>query len=131
LILACVLFAAYYATSVAQPHEQQTTPVGVWDLKGEDEENTKWIATLVLLTGKTETMLGHIDWLGSNHSCGREHVTATYDAKTRALKRVGTSVEFSNDVVRATYRAELSPDGLLLEKGKWSDNDPTIPGRGV
>jgi hypothetical protein len=128
-ILAVLLVATGHGRAPAQQGDkQQPTPVGVWDVKGDDQANIKWIATMVLRPDKDGAVKGHIDWLASNSACGREHVTGTYDAKTRVLKLVGVQLEFPNQIVRGTYRAELSANGSLLEKGQWSDNDPTIPG---
>jgi hypothetical protein len=120
-ILASLFAATHCESIVAQTYGNQNTAlVGVWDLKGTDTANTKFIATMVLTNGKAGILKGHIDWLGSNGSCGREHVTGSYDAKSKVLKIIGIRIEFSDRIIRGTYRAELSQDGSVLEKGKWS-----------
>jgi len=128
-ILTGTFVAGSFSPTAAESGENyQPAVVGVWDLGGVDESNTRWIATLVLTQGKDNSLQGHIDWISNKGSCGRERVTSTYDPELRILKMVGIKVEFSDNVVRCTYRAHLSRDGSQLENGKWSDNDLTIPG---
>jgi hypothetical protein len=124
--VAVVLLSSHAKVQSRQHHK--VSPIGVWDLKGLDDANTEWVATVVLTTAKDGALTGHIDWLGSNGHCGREYVTASFNRKTGALKMRGTKVVFSDHVVRASYLAELSPDGSHLANGKWSDEDPNIPG---
>jgi len=115
--------------AVAQSYKQQKdSPLGVWDLKGLDSANTEWIATVVLTQAMDGARGGYIDWLGDNGHSGREYITASFNGKTRLLKMIGTQVVFSKYIVRANYSAELSPDGLHLINGSWSDEDPAIPG---
>jgi len=131
-----ILFAivtAFAAAGAQQANAQTVKHVanavaGVWDLKGVDASGTKWIATVVLTQKENNRLAGHIDWLSSKGACGREYVSGAYDSKLRVLKITGNKVEFANNVVRASYRARLSRNGLQLEDGRWSDNDPTIPG---
>ena len=128
-ILTGALVAASLSSTMAQSAKnQQAAVVGVWDLEGVDESNTKWIATLVLTQGNDNRVTGHIAWISNNGHSGGEYVTGTYEPKGQTLKMYGTRVEFSDHVVRCTYRAQLSGNGSRLENGKWSDNDPTIPG---
>ena len=128
-ILATVLLAFASTHAMAQSQQcQRVSPVGVWDLEGIDAADTKWIATVVLTKADGKGFAGHIDWLGSNGSCGREYVTASIDRNTRTLKMTGVKVVFSDNIVPANYTAELAPDGLHLANGKWSNEGVAIPG---
>jgi len=117
------------ATDFAPAQETgKTGPVGVWDISGEDESEVQWIGTLVLMSSARSGLHGHVDWIGSDGSCGREYISGSFHEGTRTLKLVGKRVVFSDEIARASYRAELSVDGSALDDGKWSDSDPTVPG---
>ena len=125
---------AFLFVSLNAPHASvaeayaDASPVGVWDLCGQDEADTGWIATLVLSLGEDDTLVGYVDWLGDNGHSGREYVTGSFEARTRSLDFEGTRVENSDGVVRSEYHAVVSTDGGQLEQGTWVHKDVTIPG---
>jgi tetratricopeptide (TPR) repeat protein len=102
-------------------------PVGVWDITGVDDQNTTWIATLVLTADADHRLAGHIDWIGSNGHCGREFVTGKFDFRSRLLEMTGTDVKHAEFVAPARYRCRFSKDGARLEKGQWL-GETIIPG---
>lgn len=129
-----VVLASFFpfnsAESAAQTQADSKVPtaIGVWDLSGVDEKDTKWIATVVLTKSEDGGLKGHIDWIGSNGSCGRELVVGNFDSESRVLTMNGKKVEFANRIVACGYRAELSKDHLSLENGKWANGTVAIPG---
>ena len=127
-ILALLLAALGSSRPSRSSRLPEPSPIGVWDLEGAADADVRWIATLVLTGGETEGVVGHADWLSNRGSGGREHLIGTYDARNRVLEMHGTRIEYSDNVVRCTYRCELSPDGSRLQDGRWSDYDPAIPG---
>ena len=106
----------------------QGSPVGVWDLKGDDAGPNKWIGTFVLRELSYGKLTGYVDWIADDGNCGREHLTAEYDNDSRQLTFVGAKLQFPNRIVRGKYVATLSADGSKLRHGKWgSGEDTAIP----
>src|SRR6202021_502771 len=119
LAVSGVILTADVRSGATTAEQMKPSPVGVWDVRGKDSGNTRWIGTLVLTTGDLGTLVGHVDWFGSegdfDGASGREYVSATFDPKTRILKLMGTKLEYPRKITLGTYRAELTEDGLRLE----------------
>jgi hypothetical protein len=114
--------------TIAEPiQRKEHTPVGVWDVRGVDAQNTEWIGTMVLLEGKKGGLVGHIDWSGSNGCGGREYVDGSFDGKSRVLDMAGTKLEHARKIVLGKYKCELSEDGERL-KGRWGGEDVIAAG---
>lgn len=130
--LAGTLLQAGYAPMMAQPPEKSPSPIGAWDVWGQDKAKTMWLGTLVLSTDDQGGLAGHVDWSGSggesDGAAGREYVTATYDPKTRALKMKGVKLAQANRIVLGTYTAELSADGMGLHKARWEGDGMALRG---
>lgn len=128
-LFVCVLVLTPCARTIAQSAPKAPGPVGTWEIKGADMGGTQWTGAMVLTMADKGAIVGHIDWSGSggkyDGASGREHVRATYDSATRALKVKGERLERANKIGLGAYSAELSEDGARLEKGKWSDEDTT------
>jgi hypothetical protein len=98
-----------------------------WDLRGTDFEKTLWIGTIAIAADAKGDLSGEITWLASDVGCGREHVTATYDAKGGVLEMKGTKVESGGGMGVSKYKAVLTSDGARLEKGACV-GDKSFPG---
>ncbi len=123
-LVAGVLLWMAWARADDPPAPKRPGPVGTWEIKGTDTDETEWTGTLVLRR-KKGALVGYIDWSGKggkgDGASGREFVRATYDPKTRQLKIAGQRVQDANRIGPGNYQAELSEDGSRLEKGEWSD----------
>lgn len=128
ILMAVFLFTGWSRTVTQSSEARAVSPIGVWDIDGVANSSTKWIAPLVLTQGENDDLVGHIDWLADGGSSGREYVSGAYDVEARVLRLKGVRVEHADNVVRCTYKVELSRDGSRLENGVWVDLDPTIPG---
>jgi hypothetical protein len=122
-VFACVLLLAEGAGCAAQQPEKPASPVGAWDITGQDRSKVQYIGTLILTTADKVKLVGHIMWSGTDGSSGREHVTATYDAKGRILMLKGVKLEQAKGLSLGSYKAELSEDGMEL-KGTWKGSQP-------
>ncbi len=122
-----LLFITNPTQSIAAP----PSPIGAWNLAGVDEASNNWIATVVLFHNINNVIVGYADWSADTGFGGREFLTATYNETNRILKFHGIKLKYPDGIVRGSYRATLSLDGNKLLNGKWSDFDPTIPGKWV
>jgi hypothetical protein len=106
----------------AVPAALSASPVvGTWQVQGEDALKVKWTATLVLRAGDpgASDLIGYFDWLGSDGTMGREHVSVSFNVSSRILTLIGRRVENSNGLIPSKYQVELSADGAKLLNGKW------------
>jgi hypothetical protein len=127
IVALCSLALMSLSASPQLPTDVRT-PVGVWNIKGVDDRGRTWIGTAVLIAGSQGTLRGHIDWLASNGSCGREHVVGRFDSTTRALQFTGRQTEYAVNLVPSNYLAYLSNDGLQLQNGRWGSGARVVPG---
>ncbi|MEQ1559642.1 MAG: hypothetical protein ABL933_11990 [Methyloglobulus sp.] len=128
IILASMLMFARVSPTLAAP---PPNPIGVWDLSGYDQANNLWVASLVLIHGKNNAIIGFADWAANTGLGGREYVAGTYDATTRTLKFHGTKTLYPRGIVRGSYMAVFSADGNNLINGKWSASNAAIPGKWI
>jgi hypothetical protein len=121
------MLAAISLVGAGQSTEDFKSPIGVWDLKGADDAGIGWIATIVVRR-EDNRFVGHIDWLGSDGTAGREYITWRYENATRVLRLEGARLKHGPDLALGSYMAKLAPDGMKLS-GSWtSDDDSVIPG---
>lgn len=127
-LLSVALVVASWSCATIATVEQEASPMGLWDLECLDGDGTRWFATLVLSNDGNDTLAGRADWLGDNGASGREHISGTYDPRSRTITFHGTHMEYGDRIVQCEYSATLSSSGNHLDHGEMFREGVTMRG---
>lgn len=111
---------------------QFKNPTGVWEVTGQDSSGTRWKAKLILSPKDEqeyppEKFKGYFDWKGSNHTGGREYISAVFDQETGSLKMAGSELEDADLNIKTTIYNSILINDNELQDGTWSSAQ-VIPG---